>query len=367
MLGNGNKCRADFIKFILVIAILASLSYSMAHSIKAAEYSILHWSHNICEKNARDTKNRSSMDTGPVEKQIVKIRLIDMPMDTNGDNVPDIGYIRGWEETGYRFNILLERIDPYSHERAPLPNCNVSLQITFRDVKGGRYINSTTRKTNWLGRADFNFTGFYSDEGIKIGQSGLGASGTAVIEYAGTSRYHCATKEVFLNYMARPAPPNIYRVPTEDSGPSTTCCILFLLIPATVFASIFFRNREQEKRNIVEKMYDIIRRQTNRTNPDLTLFRLVEGLTMAKQINHRTYEARYLRQMGLVYREKEEPDMAITYIQHAMEIERSLNLEDQEIFDLIRISRLCLELGNVEKAVEFQKKTEVVYRNWFST
>ena len=119
MSGNGNEYRADIVKSILVITILASLLYSMVDSPETTEYSILHRSHKIYEKNAHDTKNCSSMDNWAMEKQTVKIRLIDMPTDITGDNIPDIGYVRGWEETGYRFNILLERIDPYSYKRTP--------------------------------------------------------------------------------------------------------------------------------------------------------------------------------------------------------------------------------------------------------
>ena len=365
MFGNGNEYGADVIKSILAIAILVSLSYSMFYPPKATEYSKIYGSHNNYEKAAPVTMNRSSKDTGPMEKQAVTIRLIDMPVDFTGDNVPDIGYIKGWEETGYKFDVLLERIDPYSYKRTPLLNCNVTLRITLWDDKGGRYINSTTRKTNCLGRVIFNFTGFYSNEGNRINEQGLSASGAAVIEYAGSSRYSNSTKEVLLNYMAKPAPPNRFDGPHDNTCFLNTCFFPFMLILPIVFISIYFRNREQEKRIIVEKMFEIIKRDTDQTNLDPTLFRLVEGLKMAKQINHRTCEARYLRQMGLVYRDKKEPDMAITYIEYAMEIEKELGLEDREIFDLIRIAHLYLDLGNNDEAVEYQRRATEVYGKWF--
>ena len=165
--------------------------------------------------------------------------------------------------------------------------------------------------------------------------------------------------------MAKQPPWNGHDRPTENFCCLTLFYLPFLLILPILSISIYFRNRKQEKRNLVEKVYEIIKREIDQTDTDLTLFGLVKGLSMAKQINHRTYEARYLRQMGLVYREKKEPDMAITYIEHAMEIEKILKQEDQEICDLIRIARLCLDLGNIDEALEYQRRAKEVYGKWY--
>lgn len=149
------------------------------------------------------------------------IELLDEPEDVTGDGIADIGYVNGREETGIYFEILLLEKNPAVKE--PIPNGTITLTITLWDDKGGRYINSTSRVTNGLGRAGFNFTGFYSNEGIQINDEGLGASGKALIEFKGSTHHMESDEERDLIYLAKPIPRHIYD--PEDEFP--TIAILF--------------------------------------------------------------------------------------------------------------------------------------------
>ena len=135
------------------------------------------------------------------------MKMIDEPEDVTGDGIIDIGFTKGWQETGYRFNIQLLEKNTLLNEPVPVGNGTVTLTITLWDDKGGRYINSTSRTTNGLGRADFNFTGFYSNEGIQIYDEGLGASGKALLEFRGNVYLTKSEEERDLNYISKPIPP----------------------------------------------------------------------------------------------------------------------------------------------------------------
>ena len=150
------------------------------------------------------------------------IELLDEPEDVTGDGIADIGYVNGREETGICFEILLLEKNPALNEPVPVGNGTITLTITLWDDKGGRYINSTSRTTNGLGRAVFNFTGFCSNEGISIDE-GLGASGKALIEFKGSTHHMESDEEKDLNYLAKPIPRYIYD--PEDEFP--TIVILF--------------------------------------------------------------------------------------------------------------------------------------------
>ena len=150
------------------------------------------------------------------------IEILDEPEDVTGDGFADVGYIRGYEETGYRFNILLLEKNTLLNESVPVPNRTVTLTITLWDDKGGRYINSTSMVTNGMGRAYFNFTGFFSNEGIQIKEPRLGASGKALIEFKGSTYLKESDEERDLNYLARA---RIFHQHDPDGDPSATVII----------------------------------------------------------------------------------------------------------------------------------------------
>ena len=149
-------------------------------------------------RNTRDHENYTNRPT--------MIILVDGPEDVTGDDIPDIGFINPNVETGYQFSILLQEKNPLVNEAVPVSNSNVSLSITLWDASGIRYINTTTMKTNNLGRIDFNFTGFRSDDGISINTPGLGACGKAFFQFQGNDTFGASEEELDLNYFARPIP-----------------------------------------------------------------------------------------------------------------------------------------------------------------
>ncbi|MDP6155142.1 MAG: DUF4129 domain-containing protein [Candidatus Thermoplasmatota archaeon] len=135
------------------------------------------------------------------------IKIVDIPEDVTGDEISDIGYVNPNVETGYQFSILLLEKNTLLNEPVPVNGTMVSLTVTLWDDSGIRYINLSNMKTNYLGRIDFNFTGFRSVDGISIQTPGLGASGKALIEFKGSGYLTKSDEEIDLNYIARPIPP----------------------------------------------------------------------------------------------------------------------------------------------------------------
>jgi len=169
------------------------------------------------------------------------IELLDEPKDVTGDGIADIGYINGREETGIRFEILLLEKNASQKESVPVPNGTITLTITLWDDKGGRYINSTSRITNGLGRAGFNFTGFCSNEGITIDEEGLGASGKALIEFKGSTHHVESDEDRDINYMAKPRPR--FEYDPEDDFPTIAIMfgiggVIFLIIVILIGKSL---------------------------------------------------------------------------------------------------------------------------------
>ena len=139
-----------------------------------------------------------------------QIKIVEKPDDVTGDEIPDIGYLKGKKEIGYKFSMLLLEKNTLLNEQVPVPNGTVTLTITLWDDKGSRYVNITTLKSDSQGRVDFNFsTGFYSN-GVQIREPGLGASGKAFFEFRGSTYLTKIEYEEDINFIARdkeiPAP-----------------------------------------------------------------------------------------------------------------------------------------------------------------
>ena len=176
-------------------------------SLTVGEY-ILRMYFNDTEKYCTKPEYLESRSIVIVADTYIKMIEGQRPEDVTGDGIPDIGYVKGAYESGFRYGMLLLEENTLLNEQVPVPNGTVTLTITLWDDKGGRYINTTTGKTDIRGRVDFNFTEFMSNEGVSIDEPGLGASGKVLFEFKGSDYLTKTNIEEELTYIGRPVPPD---------------------------------------------------------------------------------------------------------------------------------------------------------------
>ena len=163
------------------------------------------------------------------------ITVTERPEYLTGDGIPNIGYVKGAYESGFRYCILLMEENPHLNESVPVPNGTVTLTITLWDDRGGRYINTTTRKTNVRGRADFNFTEFRSNEGVSIAEWRLGASGKVYFEFRGSNCLTGSGYEEEVTYRGRPFDP----YDDYDGNGYIDPCFCFMFCGGSIFYVVF--------------------------------------------------------------------------------------------------------------------------------